>query len=173
MRTPLNNLMREERLGSLRYMECSAVRPGAGHAGPTVPHLGQPVGPLDSRPTRYFTCGYGQLAETIRTDVTFRFCVAVADMDPYDGDEAVLVLPAALEGLLLVPLLVVPLLVDPVLVDPVVPVAEPVVLVALVEPLGLVIDVDAEALAPSRVPMISTLWPTCPFSLSSSEVVRR
>lgn len=68
------------------------------------------------------------------------------------------------EPLLVVPLAVVPLLVEPVLVDPVVPVAVPVVPVALVE---------ADALAPSKVPMISTLCPTWPFSLSSSLVTSR
>jgi hypothetical protein len=107
----------------------------------------------------------------MRTDVTFRFCVALADIDPeYEGDD-VLVPLVVLEGLLVVPLLVVPLLVEPVLVEPVVPVAVPVVPVALVEPLGLL--VEAEALAPSIVPVISTLWPTCPFSLSSSLATSR
>lgn len=72
-----------------------------------------------------------------------------------------------------VPLAVVPLLVEPVLVEPVVPVAEPVVPVALVDPLGLLIEPEAGALAPSSVPMISTLWPTWPFSLSSSLATSR
>jgi signal-induced proliferation-associated 1 like protein 3 len=81
--------------------------------------------------------------------------------------EPLLVVP---EPLLVVPLLVVPLLVVPVLVEPVVPVAVPVPL-AVVEPLGLLIEADADA--PSRVPVISTLWPTCPFNLSSSLATSR
>jgi hypothetical protein len=67
----------------------------------------------------------------------------------------------------LVPLVVL----DPLLVDPVVPEVVPVVPVALV-PLGLlgvVPEADADAL--SSVPVISTLWPTCPLSLSSSVVL--
>jgi hypothetical protein len=58
------------------------VRPGAGRAGPTVPHFGQSVGRNYGQPTKYFTCGYGQLAETMRTEVTRRLWLAPADIDP-------------------------------------------------------------------------------------------
>jgi hypothetical protein len=69
----------------------------------------------------------------------------------------------------------------PVEVEPlVVPLVEPVVPVVLpvlpaepdaVEPLGVLIDAEAEAL--SKVPVISTLWPTWLFSLSLSLTFRR
>jgi hypothetical protein len=57
------------------------VRPGAGLARPPdTPHDGPSAGNLPT--DEVFTRVYGQLAETMRTDVTFRLCEALADIEP-------------------------------------------------------------------------------------------
>lgn len=106
------------------------------------------------------------MADTIRTEVTFRVWLAPADIElEYPGDVLLVLEPLPVE----VEPLAVPLVVPVVL--PVVPVAPDDVLAPLA--LGLLMDEDADAEAFSNVPVISTLWPTWPFSLSSSLTLRR
>lgn len=106
----------------------------------------------------------------MRTELTFTVCAALADAEPaYPGDEAVVPepLPVAVEPL---PAAVEPLPVP--LVVPVVPAVLPEPVAAgVLDPLGLLIEDEAELR--SNVPVISTLWPTWLFSLSSSVTSRR